>query len=318
MGKYRHFSRVSTQAGHFVVLAVDHRSNLLERLNQVSDTPLSDDDFIAYKHGLLSNLLGDTSAVLADPATSIGVGLASGAIHGQMGLLAPVEVTNYNQHPSQRSMSYIPHWSVEKIKLMGGDGVKMLLPYHPDSPTLHEKLAVVRQIVADCARFDLPFFLEPIPFSLDPNETLPNDEYLRIYLAMCQRFADMGVDALKLPFPVNHKLSSDETQWREACEAVTEACPVPWALLSAGVDYDTFIKQTEIACKAGACGVIVGRAVWSEAIELQGDARADFLATTAAERMRELASVCAEHAASWRDTISAPEHGMTWYERYQE
>lgn len=35
-----------------------------------------------------------------------------------------------------------------------------------------------------------------------------------------------------------------------------------WLLLSAGVTYDEFMVQTEIAAKAGSAGFIAGRAVW--------------------------------------------------------
>ena len=316
IGKYRHFSRVTTAAGHFVILAVDHRSNLYERLNQVSESPLTDDDFIAFKQALLEHLVPQTSAVLADPTYVIGTAITSGVIHGQLGLLSPVEVTNYNTHPGQRDMHMIHGWSVKKIKRVGGDGVKMLLPYHPESETIEEKYDVVRQIIADCKRYDLPFFLEPIPYSLDSSKALDNEEYLEIYLQMCTTFCEMGVDGLKLPFPVDHKQSSDEAEWIRACELVTETCTVPWTLLSAGVDYETFLKQTKIACQAGASGIIVGRAVWSEAIDLQGNERTEFLATVAANRMQELAEVCAEYASSWKDDVAVPDNSIDWYENY--
>ena len=316
MGKYRHFSRVTTAAGHFTVLAVDHRSNLLERLQQVSDTDFGDADFIAFKQEILEYLVPHTSAVLADPTYVIGTAITSGVVHGQLGLLSPVEVTNYNTHPSQRDMQMIPHWSVEKIKMIGGDGVKMLLPYHPDSETIEEKYDSVRQIIADCEQYDLPFYLEPIPYSLDPDKKLENAEYLDIYLKMCTTFCEMGVDSLKLPFPVDHTQSTDENEWKRACELVTETCTVPWALLSAGVTYDTFLKQTQIACQAGASGIIVGRAVWSEAIELSGAARTEFLATTAANRMQELADVCGTYARPWHDDVDVPDSSMGWYENY--
>jgi len=133
---------------------------------------------------------------------------------------------------------------------------------------------------------------------------------------MCTIFCEMGVDGLKLPFPVDHKQSSDEAEWIRACELVTETCTVPWTLLSAGVDYETFLKQTKIACQAGASGIIVGRAVWSEAIDLQGNERTEFLATVAANRMQELAEVCAEYASSWKDDVAVPDNSIDWYENY--
>ena len=318
MGKFRHLSRTSTEAGHFVIMAIDHRSNLLEKLNQYADSPLSDADFIAYKQAILTQLVPYSSAILIDPTYGIGTGITSGAIDGQTGLLAPIEVTDYGIYPGERSINFIPGWSVKKIKMIGGDGVKLLLPYHPDADSVQEKYDVVAQIVADCATYDIPFFLEPIPYSLDPAQSLSNEELLQISVSMCKTFSEMGVDTLKLAFPVDHKQSQNEGEWLSACEAITEACTIPWALLSAGVNFETFLRQSKIACQAGASGVIVGRAVHAEAVELQGNQRDEFLRDVATKRMQELASVCAEYAKPWHESVETPDSTMHWYESYQE
>lgn len=317
MGKYRHLGRTTTEAGHFVIMAIDHRTNLLEKLNAAVGSSLSDEAFVAFKQQVLQALAPQSSAVLTDPAYGIGEGIVSGTISGQLGLLAPLEVTDYGLHPSQRPLDFIPNWSVKKIKMMGGDGVKLLLPYHPDADTAAEKHTVVEQIIADCATYDIPFFLEPIPYSLDPAKSLPNDELLQVSVAMCKTFSAMGVDVLKLPFPVDAKQSQDDDEWIAACMAVDAACSVPWALLSAGVTYDTFLQQSKIACQSGASGVIVGRAVWAEAVDAQGDERANFLADVATKRMQELADVCAQFARPWTESVDKPASTIDWYESYQ-
>ena len=318
LGKYRHLSRTATSDGHFVITAIDHRSNLLEKLNQYAATPLSDEAFARFKLEIILALIPYSSAVLTDPTYGIGPSIAADVITSSVGLLAPVEITDYGLHPAQRSMEMIPHWSVKKIKMVGGDGVKLLLPYHPLAPNVEEKYAFVRQIIADCSTYDIPFFLEPIPYSLDPTQILSNAELLRISVEMCQTFSKMGVDILKLPFPVDPRQSQDTAEWLRACQAVTDACTVPWALLSAGVNYDTFLRQSEIACQAGASGVIVGRAVWAEAVELQGADRQHFLDEVATKRMQELEAVCAAYGTRWQDMTATPHISLNWYETYQQ
>ena len=130
---------------------------------------------------------------------------------------------------------------------------------------------------------------------------------------MCRTFSEMGVDILKLPFPLDHTQSQDKKEWQDACDAVNEACTIPWALLSAGVTFDTFVKQTEIACKAGASGVIVGRAVWAEAVELTGEARKSFVNSIATERMRALSAICRDYARPWYHSVQAPETDLDWF-----
>jgi tagatose 1,6-diphosphate aldolase len=314
MGKYRHLSHCSTEAGHFVVLAIDHRANLLTKLNETAKRELSDEEFMAFKQLILRILNPCASAVLTDPAYGIGAGLASRRIRGQMGLLAPIEVTNYDLHPSKREIEYIPNWSVEKIKRVGGDGVKLLLPYHHKAANVNEKYDVVQRLVEECHQHDIPFFLEPIAYSLRAESHLSNGELLEISVEMANHFSTMGVDILKLAFPVDAKQSQNEQEWLDACQVVNAACTVPWALLSGGVSYELFRKQTEIACKSGASGVIVGRAIWDEAVTVEAASRESFLTTIARKRMEELAQICQRHAHPWFERLQAPNAAPDWYE----
>ncbi len=302
IGKYRHLSRCATPKGHVVILAIDHRANLRAALPQ----PITDAEFAAFKQQVIGALAGDASGVLTDPDFGITAGVVSGSITPGHGLLAPIEVTNYDVHPSQREVEFIPNWSVRHIKRIGGDGVKLLLYYHPDAANAEKQRAIVRRLVDDCAAEDIPFFLEPIAYSLDPSVPLTNADLLAITVDMARLFSSMGVDVLKLQFPVDAAQNRDESTWRAACQQVSEACSVPWVLLSAGVDFDTFATQTRIACESGASGVIVGRAIWNESVTLLGAARETFLATTGRDRVRQLRDLCSESARAWQSIVRPP------------
>ncbi len=316
LGTYRHLAQCSTAAGHFNILAIDHRGNLLDSLNKHAPKPLTNDEFTAFKQHVMRRLLPEASAVLTDPEHGFGPGIASVVIGGQVGLLSPLEVTDYSLHPSRRLTNFIPDWNVAKIKRVGGNGVKLLLYYHPDADIAAQKRDLVQSIVLDCQTHDIPFFLEPIAYSLDPKKPLTNAELRKVAVKTAKTFSAIGVDVLKLEFPLDVQQEPNEAVWKEAAEELNAACSVPWALLSAGVDYATFRRQAEIACKAGASGVIVGRAVWAEAVELQGDARDRFLATTGKQRMKELADICAKSAKAWREKVALPDVGAGWYAKY--
>lgn len=316
LGKYRHLSQCSTVDGQFVVLAIDHRVNLLEALNRYAPEPLDNDQFADFKQHTMSHLLPLSTAVLTDPEYGFGPGIASGIINGHVGIISPLEVTNYSVHPSQSETKFIPGWSVAKIKRMGGSGVKVLLYYHPEADDAADKQNVVRSIVKECAQQDIPFFLEPIAHSLNSDKALDNAELLEVAVESARTFSAMGVDVLKLQFPIDVKYEPDQDVWMSALEKLDRACTVPWALLSAGVGYEVFRRQTELACLAGACGVIAGRAIWSEAVKLQGRDRDNFLYTVARLRMEELAAICAETGISWKQRVVAPLVAPGWYERY--
>lgn len=310
-GKYRHLTRAATPGGHFVVLAIDHRRNLWDALQAHSDAPVTPALFAAFKRHAIAALAGEASAVLTDPA----YGLPNGGLTVRGGLLCPLEVTDYSVHPSQRGFRPIPDWGVEQIKRAGGDGVKLLLYYHPDAPNAADQRAVVEWTVDECARWDIPLYLEPIAFSPDPDRPLSAIEHQQVVIESARTFSTLGIDVLKAEFPVDIRQVTDETMWMDALQALDAACSVPWTLLSAGVSYGVFKRQVELACRAGASGIIAGRAVWNEAVELHGEARESFLRLTAVQRLRELAAIVAQYARPWTARISAPELSAQWFHR---
>ena len=97
---------------------------------------------------------------------------------------------------------------------------------------------------------------------------------------------------------------------------------MPWVILSAGVDYETFRKQVEIACQAGASGFLGGRAIWQEAIHFTDKKeRVKFLSTTVADRLKELAEIATKYAAPWYRKLGIKANELAtvqenWYVNY--
>src|SRR5215831_10583292 len=106
-GKVRHLAQCSSPAGHFVVLAIDHRGNLRNSLNEHALRSLTDDEFTAFKQQIIQHLTPAATAVLTDPDHGMGPGLASGALTGQVGILTPLEVTDYTLPPNKRITNWI-------------------------------------------------------------------------------------------------------------------------------------------------------------------------------------------------------------------
>lgn len=306
-GKYRRITRAATEAGHFVVLAIDHRLNVLEGLERARGKPLTDHEFTGFKREVIEALMpAGASALLTDPEYGIAPGLAEGWLPARAGLLAPLEETDYTLHPSQRTFRAIPGWSPAAIQRLGADGVKLLVYYHPEAAdAAHQREDVMRAVEA-CAAADIPLYLEPIAFSPDPSRKLPPAELTDVVVSSASLFSGLGIDVLKSEFPVDVAEQPDEAVWRAGLTRLDDACTVPWALLSAGAPYATFVRQTALACEAGASGVIVGRAVWAEAVLLPPAERRAFLQTTGRERMAELAAICTSSGRDFRQRISPP------------
>jgi tagatose-1,6-bisphosphate aldolase len=243
--------------------------------------------------------------------------VAVGALPGHAGLVAAVEESGYTGDSTARHSRILPGWSVEKAKRMGANAIKLLVYYHPDSPTAAEIEELVRQVAADCQVQDLPLMLEPLSYSPDPaNKKLSPTERRRVVVETARRLVGPGVDILKAEFPLDISAEPDEREWAKACAELSEASAAPWVLLSASVGYETYLRQVTAACQAGASGVAVGRAVWKEAVELSGQDRLDFLRGQARERMSRITELCDALARPWTEFYTVPAIGEDWYAGY--
>ena len=97
---------------------------------------------------------------------------------------------------------------------------------------------------------------------------------------------------------------------------------VPWVILSAGIDFELFCQQVEIACQAGASGFLGGRAIWQEAMYID-DARerAQYLSTVAADRLKRLNEIANKYAVPWYTKLGLVSHELahiseSWYGEY--
>jgi tagatose-1,6-bisphosphate aldolase len=199
---------------------------------------------------------------------------------------------------------------------MGANGVKLLVYYHPDAPTVGATEALVREVAQACDEQDMALFLEPLTYGLSPGEKLHGDERRRVIIETARRLTLIGGDVLKAEFPLDIMTHPDERDWAAACGALSEASRAPWVLLSASVDYHVYLRQVTIACREGASGVMVGRAVWREAAELSGVARQAFLEETALNRMLRIAALCDAWARPWTTFYRPPDVTSGFYKAY--
>jgi tagatose-1,6-bisphosphate aldolase len=156
--------------------------------------------------------------------------------------------------------------------------------------------------------------LEPLSYSLDESKKLSSDEKRYVVVETARRLTPLQVDVLKAEFPLDAN-DMDESRWLDACREISSACVAPWILLSAAVEYETFLRQVTVACTAGASGIAVGRAVWKEAVTLTGSERQIFLRRTALHRLARLTSLCHALARPFTEFYQA-EASFDWYKKY--
>ncbi len=316
IGKLRGLQQCSSPRATFTCLALDHRQNLRRALNPANPGSVSDADLTRFKLDVTAALAGAATAVLLDPEYSAAQAIANGVLSGRTPFVVAVESTGYGGEPTARLSQILPGWSLEKAKRMGASMIKLLVYYHPDSPTATEIEAFVRQVVDECSRYDLGLMLEPLSYALHAGKKLASGEKRYVVTETARRLTIPGVDVLKAEFPLDIAAEPLESEWAKACGEISSASQAPWILLSAAVDYETYLRQVKVACQAGASGIAVGRAIWQEAVGLTGLERAAFLKDIARPRLEALTNLCKELARPWTDFYSSIEITPDWYKNY--
>ena len=110
-------------------------------------------------------------------------------------------------------------------------------------------------------------------------------------------------DIYKAEFP-GHLGNESDAQLEKNLKALDAVSERPWVLLSAGVDFPAYKQQVEMAMKAGASGILGGRAFWKEYfLEETEDARKKFANT-----------VCNDRVLQIHEIVKAK--GKPWFSRY--
>ena len=315
LGKLRRLERCSTAQGHFVILAADHRQNLRAALQPSGPDRLDYAVFADFKGAIAKTLATSASAILLDPEFGLGESLASGAL-GRTGLIVSLEETGYGGASQDRLSKLVPGWTTEKAVRVGADAVKLLVYYHPRAASASVQEDLVQRTADECQKLEIPLFLEPLSFPLESSTRLSSRQRTEVVVETARRLTPLGVDVLKAEFPIDPIEEPDRTVWSDACKELAAATTVPWVLLSAGVSFDEFLLQTQIACASGASGVMAGRAIWTEATGLMGNERLSFLTSVAMDRLRTLGRVVEATASPWTDIVETPTVREGWFATY--
>jgi tagatose 1,6-diphosphate aldolase len=326
LGKLRGLQQIADGRGIFAMCAMDHRGSMRRMINPDDPGAVGYETLVAYKRELCAALAPVSSAVLLDPLYGAAQVIASGALPRDVGLLVSLEASGYQGEKVARLTQLLPDWGAAKAKRMGASAAKLLVYYHPGLPEVAARQReVVGRVVEDCARADLPCLVEPVAYPVSEGDQDPREFARRkpdVVVQTARELTASGMDVLKAEFPADLRFEQDEDRLLAYCQALDEASQAPWVLLSAGVTYDEFARQVNIACRAGASGFLAGRAVWQEGMGLADETdRRRWLETVAVDRMRRLTDIAAEHGRPWwkkwaESPADLAKVGEGWYATY--
>jgi tagatose 1,6-diphosphate aldolase len=327
IGKIRGLTRLADKDGHFIMVALDQRPPLLNAIAKAKSVAPEDvtfSDMLAAKRLLVKALAQDASSMLFDP--NFAIPAAIDILPAKTGLIVTLEEHRFEDTPSGRKSRAIDNWSVEKIRRLGGDAVKVLAWYRPDAgkEVLEHQKAFVRAVGAECRRYDICYVLELLTYPLPDSDKHTTDyvespdKKAELVIESVREFAkpEYGVDLYKLetPLPAASLPGFGEgTASREAArefEAIGKICRdagIPWVLLSGGATPAEFELVLTYSYAAGAQGFLAGRTIWLDAIQshfpdekavlaaLEGDGR---------QRLKALDALTRKKAEPWKGAFN--------------
>jgi len=326
IGKLRGLRQLADSKGMMTMCAIDHRGALRRTLNKRNPDAVSYQGMVDFKLDLCQAVAPFASAILLDPEYGAGQAISAGLLPGSKGLLVSLEKTGYTGDSMARITELLPGWSVKKVKKMGASAVKLLIYFRPDLKDVASKqLDLVARLADQCLAEDIAFLVEPVSYPIEGGGA-SSKKFAEIkpglVIETARRITALPIDVLKAEFPADIKFEQDEGKLLGLCRELNQASRLPWVLLSAGVDFESFRKQVKIACKAGASGFLAGRALWQEGAQIRSrDDRMNFFQNTAAPRLKELAEIADIYGKPWYSRLGAENGEFAplaegWYRSY--
>jgi tagatose 1,6-diphosphate aldolase len=283
----RGYQQICGANGAMMVIACDQRGGMRALLAATPEdqAKIGDDVLGNVKADITRHLARHAGCVLVDPMCAVPNLVDHGILPRDTALLIGIDASGWDTSPEGYRISrMVSGVDARRVRELGGTGGKIMIYLRMDAPAANSKnLQTLEQTIEDFARENLLLVVEFLTYRFEGEN--PEDYEAKIPAlieAGSRACLERGAKVLKIPYP----------GCEEACATVTRiAGDVPWAVLSAGVDHETFLGQVEAAMKNGASGVIAGRSLWKDCISLDRDVSAKKLSTTAVSRLRDIQAI---------------------------
>lgn len=283
----RAYHQICDANGAMMVIACDQRGGMRAVLAPTpqEQAKISNEVLGDTKADITRYLASQAGCVLVDPICAVPGLVERSILPRDTALLIGIDASGFDTSPEgYRISKMVDGIDARKVRELGATGGKIMVYLRMDRPEANtQNLATLKASIADFAREDLLLVVEFLTYQLE-NESREAYEAKvpELIVEGSRACLAAGAKVLKIPYPGN----------AAACAQVTEiAGDVPWAVLSAGVDHDTFLGQVEVAIKNGASGVIAGRSLWKDCISLERRVSKEKLSTVAVSRLRDIQNI---------------------------
>ena len=267
--------------GTFLMVALDQRESLRTMMAEATGDAVPDERLVAFKLAAAKELGPSASAILLDRRfgsaardavpPSCGLILAADALVQEPG--GPVEDTDLDPD----------------LDPAGAVALKLLVVWRDDAGR-PRRLETARRFVEVAASLGLLSVLEGVV-------RVAEDAREDAIVEAARELSSTGPSLYKVEVPLRGRADTGELVRR--CRAIDGVLAMPWVVLSNGVEREDFPGSVEAACRAGASGMLAGRAIWSDLVAAADPAV--LLRERAVPRLERLAAIVDEHGRAWTE-----------------
>ena len=277
--------------GTFLMVAMDQRESLRAMLAGHHPGPIDDERLVRFKLAVARELAPHASGFLIDRQFGFDEVVRQRLLPQSCGLVLAADAIVPEPGNPVGDTSLHPEIDAFAAAATGAAALKLLVVWRDDAKR-PSRLEMAQRFVETAAAAGLASVLEGVVRATPGQAGFDREAAV---LKAARELASVGPSLYKVEVPLHGR--ADPAELERRCREIDAVVACPWVVLSSGVDPDHFPAAVEAACRAGASGILAGRALWRGTL---GAGDPTFLLRQhAAPRLQRLGAIVAMHARPW-------------------
>jgi sulfofructosephosphate aldolase len=277
--------------GTFLMVAMDQRESLRAMLAEHHPEPIEDDRLVRFKLAVARELAPYASGFLIDRHFGFDEVVRHRLLPRSCGLVLAADSILAEPENPVGDTELDPGVDAADAAAAGVAALKLLIVWRDDEQRTRRLEMARRFAEASCAAGVLSI-LEGVVRAAPSQDGFDREAAI---VEAARELAAVGPSLYKVELPLHGR--GDPAAIERRCRDVDDALQCPWVVLSSGVEPADFPAAVAAACRAGASGILAGRALWRET--LPADDPTDLLRRRSVPRLRELGEIVRRHARPW-------------------
>ena len=292
--------RLARPSGAFAMVAMDQRESLRQMFTAATGKRVGDEKLVAFKRTVAAQVGPLASGFLIDTDFGFSEVAAGNYLPESCGLI--VAIDKLSQHPDGpvEDTTIDTSINLHEARAAGAVAAKLLIIWRQDE-SRERNIQLAADFVRICADAGILSVLEPVAKPTKIQESEGRYDAIAGIREAALELGALRPSLYKAQIPLAGKAA--ESTLTNECAELTKRIPGPWVVLSQGVERADFPAAVRAACRAGASGMLAGRAIWSDLVGAAESEEhlAQLMRERAVPRLEELAEIVDTHARPWNE-----------------